>query len=156
MSDTSTTPPIPALAIIEGPEYFDARAEGCAEGWPFPHHAYRVRLTHEGRSMETPWRQGMGHTTDPEAHAVIGSLLMTAQGLESCTGFADWAEEYGYNPDSISARSDYDECRRQADALSDMLTRRVMVALMENEDATYGGAPEFARAWAAAFRGVTA
>ena len=103
--------------------------------------------------METPWRQGMAHTGDPEPHAVIGSLLMTAQGIESCTGFTDWAENYGYDPDSISARADYDDCRQQRDALADLLTRRVMDALMDDERATYGDAEGFALAWAAAFAG---
>lgn len=152
MSDTQTTaPPLPALDIIEGPHYTPADEP---QGWP--HYAYRVRLTHDGRTMEVPWRQGTGITHDPEAHDVIGALLMDASGIESCTGFPDWAEQYGYNPDSIAARGRYDQARQQSDALSDFLTRRIMVALMDDENATYGAAPRFALAWAQAFGEVAA
>jgi len=155
MSDT-TTPPIPALDVIEGPEYFDARAEGCAHAWPFPHHFYRVRLTHEGRTLETEWRQGTAHTSDPEAHAVIGCLLSDALGFAGCLGFSDWCADYGYSDDSIAARDDYEKVRQQTDALRDLLTAPVFDALMDDDEATYGDAAYFARAWARAFEGVTA
>ena len=148
---TETIPPIPALEIVEGPHL---RSDDSGREWP--HHAYRVRLTHDGRAIEVPWRQGMGISTDPEAHDVIGALLMDAQGIESSTGFADWAETYGLNPDSITDRDTYTRACEQTDALSDLLTRRVMVALMDDDDATYGAAPRFQRAWVAAFAGATA
>ena len=153
MDTPATTPPLPVLDIIEGPEWFDYD-ETHQRRWE--HHAYRLRLTHEGRSVETPWRQGIGITRDPEAHEVIGGLISDAQGIESCTGFTDWAEQYGYDPDSIRARGWYDEARQRYDDLADLLTRRVMVALMDDEDATYGSAEAFARAWSSAFGEVPA
>jgi hypothetical protein len=149
-----TIPPLPVLDIIEGPDYYTGSEPGA--GWVSPHRAYRLRLTHEGRTMETPWRQGMGIATDPEPHDVIGALVMDAQGIESCTGFPDWAKQYGYDPDSIRDRGIYDECRRQYDAVNELLGRRVVRALMDDENATYGAAPRFALAWTAAFAEVTA
>ena len=140
----TTAPPVPTLDIIEGPEWRDHNA---SEDGAWSHYAYRVRLTHDGRTMETPWRQGTGTTHDPEAHDVIGALLMDAQGIEACTGFPDWAEGYGYDADSIKARDLYDLCREQTDALSTLLGRRLMVALMDDEDATYGAASRFTDAW---------
>lgn len=148
---TAAIPPIPSLEIIEGPHLRDDHS-----GREWMHREYRVRLTHDGRTMEVPWRQGMGINTDPEAHDVIGALLMDAQGIESSTGFTDWAESYGLNPDSITDRDTYTQAREQTDALSDLLTRRVMVALMDDDDATYGAAPRFQLAWVAAFAGVNA
>jgi hypothetical protein len=147
---TAATPPIPTLAILE----YHVRDEHHGREWP--HRAYRVRLTHDGRSIEVPWRQGMGINTDPEAHDVIGALLMDAQGIGACTGFPDWAESYGLNPDSITDRNTYTQAREQTDALARLLTRRVMVALMDDENATYGAAPRFALAWVAAFARVSA
>ena len=141
---TASTAPIPTLEIIEGPEWRVSEVSGSS-AWP--HYAYTVRLTHDGRTMEKPWRQGTSITHDPEAHDVIGALLMEAQGIEACTGFPDWAEGYGYNADSIKARDLYDLCREQTDALETLLGRPLMVALMEDEDATYGAAPRFILAW---------
>lgn len=152
MTDTHTAPALPVLDIIEGPTLRDR----ATDGREWPHRAYRVRLTHNGRSMDVPWRQGMGIASDPEAHDVIGCLLMDAQGVESSTGFPDWAEQYGYDPDSITARDLYQQACQQSDALAAMLTRRVMVALMDDENATYGAAPRFALAWSAAFGQVAA
>lgn len=148
---TTATPPIPTLEILDGPRLLDEH-----DGREWLYRAYRVRLTHDGRSIEVPWRQGMGINTDPEAHDVIGALLMDAQGIEACTGFADWAESYGLNPDSITDRDTYTQAGEQTDALARLLTRRVMVALMDDENATYGAAPRFGMAWVAAFAGVNA
>ena len=141
---TASTAPIPTLEIIEGPEWKNNDHEAL---WHSPHHAYTLKLTHDGRTMETPWRQGTGIQHDPETHDVIGSLLMEAQGIEASTGFADWATNYGYDTDSIKARDMYDLCREQTDALETLLGRRIMVALMDDEDATYGAAPRFILAW---------
>ena len=143
MNAAATTTPIPTLDIIEGPEWRDDDDDGRA----WPHYAYRVQITHDGRTMETPWRQGTGITHDPEAHDVIGSLLMDAQGIEGCTGFPDWAENYGYDTDSIKARGIYDLCREHYAALETLMGRRLMVALMNDDDATYGAATRFADAW---------
>lgn len=156
MTDTHTAPALPVLDVLHGPEYFGTRASGCADAWPFPHHFYRVRLTHEGRTLITEWRQGMAHTDDPEAHLVIGSLIMTAQGLAACTGFTDWARDYDYSPDSIAALREYEQARKQTDALRHLLTGPVFDALMDDEDATYGVASHFALAWARAFGEVAA
>lgn len=149
--NSTTAYPLPVLEIVDGPHWQDRDTEGRT----WEHRAYRVRLTYDGRSIEVPWRQGTGITSDPETHDVIGSLLMEAQGIESSTGFPDWCEQYGYDPDE-SARALYDQCCQQSDALADLLTRRLMVALMDDENATYGAAPRFALAWDTAVGQVTA
>jgi hypothetical protein len=141
---TATSTPIPTLKIIEGPEWKNNDHESS---WHFPHHAYTIRLTHDGRTMETPWRQGTAITHDPETHDVIGCLLMEAQGIEACTTFPDWAEDYGYDSDSIKARGLYDLCHEQTAALETLLGRPLMNALMKDDDATYGAAPRFILAW---------
>lgn len=154
MDTPATTPPLPVLDIIEGPEWHPADEPGP---WHrIEHHAYRLRLTHEGRTLETAWRQGMARTDDPEPAAVLGSLIMDAQGIEATTGAADWCDQYGYDPDSIRAHGMYHEARAQYAALTDLLGRHVLAALMDDECATYGSAEAFAEAWAAAFGEVAA
>lgn len=152
MSTTITAYPLPTFEIVDGPHWRDRDMDG--RQWE--HRAYRVRLTYDGRSIEVPWKQGTGITSDPEAHDVLGALIMDAQSIEASTGFPDWAEQYGYSPDSIAARDLYYRCREQSDALAVLLTRRLMVALMDDENATYGAAPRFALAWDAAVGRVAA
>jgi len=152
-SDTTgtTAPPLPTLTIVDGPDWHSGNdGDTDAPGWNHEHHAYRVTLTgHDGMTMSRiPWRQGVGITDDPEAHDVLGCLLSDAQGIEACTGFPDWAESYGLNPDSIRDRDTYCLASEQTDGLAYLLTRPVMVALMDDEDSTYGDAEHFAAAWA--------
>ena len=63
-------------------------------GWE--HHAYVVRLTNaEGRTIETPWRQGYGIETSPSEtpEHILGSLVRDASSADQ--SFPDWAEEMG-------------------------------------------------------------
>lgn len=50
---------------------------------------------------------------EPNARDVIASLLLDANALDAGT-FEEWAREYGYDADSISARAIYDQCVQHA------------------------------------------
>lgn len=129
----------PTIEILDGPHYVrDDDGE---------RHEYRLRIDYDGRSMETPWRQGLGITDDPDTASVVGSLISDAMTVENSTGFADWAEEIGLNPDSIGDRETYQQVRELTDRLENLLGRRLMVALMDDEDTTYGSAAKFSAAW---------
>lgn len=107
------------LEIISGPEYVED-----AEGWE--HHAYTVRLSRgelgvNHRTIDVPWRQGLGITDDPTAAVVLEALLMDAAGIENARGFEDWATEYGYDPDSRKAEHIYNAATRQTEGLKRLL-----------------------------------
>ena len=124
------------LEIIKG-----AESARDADGWE--HYRYEVKLRFDGRSLTCKtWKQG-GITDDPEPHAVIGSMLQDTAGYENSSGYHDWCDEYGYDSDSISNRETYEQVKDQAERLERFLGRSLMVALMEDEDATYGSAERF-------------
>ncbi len=122
-----------------------------ADGWE--HYAYTVTLAYDGRTLAgVPWMHGTGIQGPPEAHDVIGSLLMEAAGVENCSGFHDWAQEYGYDyeddPEAEARyRATFEQVKQHTDGLSELLTRPLMVALMDDEDSTYGSAERFSAAW---------
>ncbi len=101
------------LEIVEGPN--EARDDS---GWD--HYAYVVMLRRgdtlgeDGDTMTVPWKQGLGLTSDPEAHEVLESLLSDAATVENVETFEDWANELGYDPDSRSAEAIYREVETQA------------------------------------------
>lgn len=103
-----------SLRIISGPEY-----SVDDSGWE--HHAYVVELRNAGRSMRSPWKQGLGITSDPSTCDVLGSLFLDAAGYDNSRDFSDWANEYGMSDDSISARATYDEVARLAGRLARLL-----------------------------------
>lgn len=135
----SRTPQV-RLTILNGPVALRDR-----NGWG--HYAYTVRLRYQGRHMQSPWKQGVGVTSDPEPHDLIGSMLSDTQTIENTTGYHDWAGEYGYDSDLNEHRDTYEACKVQAERLERLLGRPLMVALMDDEDATYGSAERFAAAW---------
>src|SRR6516225_4809646 len=92
-------------------KFIDTTTDGS--GWQ--HHLYRVTLKRKGRQWTLDFRQGIGHTSDPTTYDVLNCILSDASGILNCTGFADWADDYGYNPSSSKARETYDACRKQTD-----------------------------------------
>jgi|SRR5690606_40956017 len=50
----------------------------------------------------------------PELAEVLDSLAYAADSYENDPNFADWASEYGYNPDSPEAARDYNTAKRVA------------------------------------------
>lgn len=137
--------------ILDGPHYTQAQG---GERWD--HYRYELRLSFGGRTMDVPWRQGIGVTHDPDIASVMAALLMDAQGVESASGFPDWAESVGLNPDSIRDRESYGGAVAQTNALETLLSRRLMVRLMDDEDATSGAGARWDQAWAAAVGAIGA
>jgi len=67
---------------------------------------WRVELT--GRDTVWPFNfwfsQAAGYNgAEPTAEDVLGCLLSDASSLADCDGFEDWAENFGFSSDSISA-----------------------------------------------------
>lgn len=80
--------------------------ERDAEGWE--HDAYRVKLTHRGRSMTLPYRMGTGHHGNPPQLAdVLDALASDSAAVANASSFEEWADELGYDPDSRSHERTY-------------------------------------------------
>jgi len=82
------------------------RCELFEDGWQ--HYAMRCTLTFNGRTLTTPFKQGMAHVKNPTAADVLESLLMNA--CYSGQSFEDWCGELDYNPDSRKALATYEQC----------------------------------------------
>ena len=129
------------LEILEGPDWIrDKDGHEC--------YAYSLGLSFADRSMVTPWQQGIAITDDPTVGSVLACLISDWRTVDDCTGFASWAQDLGLNPDSISDRDMYQQGVRLADDLEDLLGRRLLVALSDDEDATHGDDTHFFAAWA--------
>lgn len=82
-----------------------------SSGWK--HHRYSCWLEYGSRAeqyMETPFRMGLGHDSQPEIKDFIYSLGSDSQLVdpEYCLDFDEWCSNLGYNSDSISNREYYD------------------------------------------------
>ena len=120
---------ITAEVVHNGPTKLD--------GWPC--NTYTVTLRREGRGdgdhennpasnwaridgLETTYYQGTGVTAEPTALDVLACLLTDSEGYDNSTYFEDWADEYGYDPDSHKAEALYEEIGEQRKALYDFLS----------------------------------
>lgn len=71
----------------------------------WPHHLYRVTLFRRGRQWTLDYRMGSGRTDDPTALMVLHSIISDTAGYLNCSGFLDWADEYGYEIQDPDIRS---------------------------------------------------
>lgn len=85
-------------------EILHDRGTQVEKGWE--HHAYQLRLTDLtlGRTIDVPWTQGLGIDTSPTDTPVdvLACLIDDVPG-DLDTSFEDWAGDYGYDLDSLSA-----------------------------------------------------
>lgn len=98
------------LRIQVGP----GKREYDYDGWE--HDAYRVRLIGPGGKMMTlRYRKGLGHAgSPPQLDEVLDAIAADSASVENADGFADWANEFGYDTDSRKAEATYKACVKQA------------------------------------------
>jgi hypothetical protein len=82
------------------------------DGWA--HNRYTVRISHDGRSLITPWRAGTGlpklTTGADDVASVLDALRSDAQSYAYARDFADWCADFGYDTDSRKAEKIYRAC----------------------------------------------
>ena len=66
------------------------------------------------RQMTVPFSQGIAHKAEPTADDVLDCLVSDAHGYENSRDFTDWANEYGYDPDSRRAEKIYNAVKIQS------------------------------------------
>lgn len=86
--------------------------------------------------MEIVFSKGSGHHGEPPtATEVMESLALDAGGYDAASGFEDWAQEYGMDPDSRSAERAFHAVGKQVEDLRHFLGsayNAIMVAILES------------------------
>lgn len=82
---------------------------------------YKVTLKRPGKRMTLHY--SIGNPEDrPEADDVLDTLASDAAGYENSRGgFGEWADEYGFDPDSRSAERTFKAVEKQAERLKKFL-----------------------------------
>jgi hypothetical protein len=80
-----------------------------------------LRAERNGATMIVPFHMGSAHTDAPDLATVLDCLALDSAGFENATGFADWADEYGFDSDSIKALRTYEQVEEQAHSLRALL-----------------------------------
>lgn len=105
-----------------------------ADAWSKSASHYTVTLRRIGRdgkrrTLTTYYSMGSAHRNPPKVHDVLECLAMDAAGYESARDFEEWANEYGYDPDSRSAERIYITIQQQCAQLRDFLENLYETAL---------------------------
>jgi hypothetical protein len=80
-----------------------------------PHgHGWTVAVKYGRRKFTTPFFTG-SLRGDPAASEVLQCLQSDTYNLDD--GFVNWAEDYGFDPDSRKAEATYKQCVKQRDGL---------------------------------------
>lgn len=67
------------------------------------------------KSLKITFTQGSGHTAEPTAYDLLSCILADVSGLRGTSNFRDWASEFGFDDDSISAKKTYKALLKQHD-----------------------------------------
>lgn len=99
------------------------------EGWD--HRFYSVLFTRGSRRATFNWKQGMGIHVKPNGAEVLCSVCRDYMGTEGRT-LKEWADEYGYESDSIVAEDAYRESLRLGEKIKALgITDEQMVRLSD-------------------------
>lgn len=82
---------------------------------------YTVTISMGDKRMSVAYSMGMALTGKPKIDDVLDCLAGDAAGVENARSFADWAGDYGYDTDLRKAEHIYNECKKQAQELRDLL-----------------------------------
>ncbi len=90
--------------------------EDSGGGRQWTYNSYRVTLKYKSRQLTTSFKQGLAHKEDPEAHDVLGCMLVDASSVAGVS-FEDFCSEFGYDPDSRRAEKLFKDCNSNAKKL---------------------------------------
>lgn len=86
------------------------------------------------RTLEVPFSQGEGWTTDPTAKDVLECLASDASSVISGETFEEWASEYGYDTDSRRAERTFKAVKDQTAKAQAWLGREGLERLVWETD----------------------
>lgn len=82
------------------------------------HWKCKLRNGLSGNRMTITFSMGLGHNgAEPPLYTVLDCLACDAAGIDNAFGFADWADDYGYDTDSRKAERIYKACVKSAEKL---------------------------------------
>lgn len=104
---------------------FDWSANGYqqdSDGWE--HHAYTITLASEDKSVSFPWRQGMAVDDEPTPDRVLWAVAGDCRAGED--DFTEFAANFGYDDDSLSAYRTWEACKDMRAKLYDFASSQAM------------------------------
>lgn len=90
-----------------------------------------TRTERRGPGFVLSFSQGSAHTKAPNARDVLDCLASDVSGIDQ--PFESWASDLGYDPDSRKAERTYQQIKRQAKRLEDLLGAEGVAALLACE-----------------------
>lgn len=99
-------------------EEVSSRPDGLMDdNWKARH--YRCTLTQRSyhNKMEVYFSVGLAHS-EPKLEDILDCMASDSAGYENAWSFEDWANEYGYDPDSRKDERIYNACAKQAEELN--------------------------------------
>lgn len=96
---------------------------------------WKVTLTHrvngQRRQLTTYFSMGYGHAgREPHAWDVLDCLANDSASVDNATGFEDWANDLGHDPDNRKAFHTWEVCNHQAKRLKRFLGDRLYELLL--------------------------
>lgn len=73
----------------------------------YPMYHYLMTLSMGGREFCAYFSTGTGWIREPGISDLLECLILDASGFDRSQSFEDWADEYGYDPDSRKAERIY-------------------------------------------------
>jgi hypothetical protein len=96
----------------------ECRLLACDErGWE--HYAMECKLSYQGRTLKTIFKQGTGRKNAPSAADVIACLLLDARATS--TDFASWCDDLDLDTDSRKALDTFLQCQENGRKLQTLL-----------------------------------
>ena len=87
------------------------------------------------QSIVVHYSQGPALKKEPTAEDVMGCVALDARGLgDNVMPFEEWADEYGYDPDSRKAEHIYRLCLKQREELLFLLGYEAFFRLMTSTE----------------------
>ena len=107
------------------------------DSWADTASHYRVTLRRGAKSMSTYFSMGSAHTSPPTIPDILESLALDAGGVTDDTSFESWAGEYGFDIDSRKAYQIFQNTKKAAKQLKNVLGEELLKDLIYNID-SYG------------------
>jgi hypothetical protein len=109
------------------------QGEDTLEGDTHYMHHWIVTLTRGKQEMSLDFWMGRLLTDTPTVEDVLESILLEANSVENAQDFRDWAEDFGYNADSIKALESFKSSQRQTRQLKRLLGDKYDAYMYETE-----------------------
>jgi hypothetical protein len=99
--------------------------------WALDNYSFEVTISRNGNEATFDFFMGQGTDGTPKLENVLECLVSDYQSYKSTASFIEWADEYGFDSDSIKALNTYNLVKENAIKLDTLLTGIEVDALQE-------------------------